>query len=137
VTFYGPSIMSGFAENGGMLPYMIRSVRKTLFSAEPTGVVEPNPEGWTAEFLEWNDPANQERNRALTPAGGPLFLQGEGIAEGRLSGGCLEVVEFLRVTSAWPVSATWRDALLFLEGGIPFRPLTPTSRANGPVPAWH
>jgi muramoyltetrapeptide carboxypeptidase LdcA involved in peptidoglycan recycling len=115
VTFYGPSIMSGFAENGGMLPYMVRSVRQTLFSAEPIGVVEPNRDGWTAEFLEWSDPANQDRKRALTPAGGPLFLQGEGVAEGRLFGGCLEVVEFLRGTPAWPDPGTWREAILFLE----------------------
>ena len=32
VSFYGPSFMAGFAENGGMFPYMVESVRRTLFS---------------------------------------------------------------------------------------------------------
>ncbi|HEY5062822.1 MAG TPA: LD-carboxypeptidase, partial [Gemmatimonadaceae bacterium] len=32
-TFYGPSFMSGFAENGGMFTYMESAVRRSLFSA--------------------------------------------------------------------------------------------------------
>ncbi len=35
VSFYGPAFMSGFAENTGMFPYMVESVRKTLFSDLP------------------------------------------------------------------------------------------------------
>ena len=31
VSFYGPSFMAGFAENCGMFPYMVDSVRHTLF----------------------------------------------------------------------------------------------------------
>ena len=45
VSFYGPSVMAGFAENAGMFAYMVSCVRKTLFSSEPVGVVEPNPNG--------------------------------------------------------------------------------------------
>jgi len=52
VTFYGPSMMAGFAENGGMFPYMTRSLRKAIFAAEPMGVIEPNTQGWTTERLE-------------------------------------------------------------------------------------
>lgn len=51
VSFYGSSMMTGFAENCGMFPYLVKSVRKTLFSTEPIGVLEPNLSGWTAEFL--------------------------------------------------------------------------------------
>jgi hypothetical protein len=35
-----PSIMAGFAENGGLFPYMVEAVRKALFSAEPLGEYE-------------------------------------------------------------------------------------------------
>ena len=45
VSFYGPSFMAGFAENGGMFSYMVESVRRTLFSTQPTGVIEPNRTG--------------------------------------------------------------------------------------------
>ena len=34
VSFYGPSIMLEFAENTGMFPYVVQSLRKTLFSSE-------------------------------------------------------------------------------------------------------
>jgi len=37
VTFYGPAIMAGFSENGGLFPYMTSSIRRTLFSAEAAG----------------------------------------------------------------------------------------------------
>ena len=33
VSFYGPSIMAGFAENCGMFPYMVKSLREHFFQA--------------------------------------------------------------------------------------------------------
>jgi muramoyltetrapeptide carboxypeptidase LdcA involved in peptidoglycan recycling len=80
VSFYGPSVMAGFAENAGMFPYTASSVRRTLFSPDPVGVVEPNPDGWTAEELDWAIPENQEKKRRLNPREGWRFLQGEGVA---------------------------------------------------------
>ncbi|MBN1139650.1 MAG: LD-carboxypeptidase, partial [Anaerolineae bacterium] len=67
VSFYGPAIMSGFAENAGMFPYMVESVRRTLFSSEPVGAIAPNLDGWTVEHLDWADPENQARKRTLNP----------------------------------------------------------------------
>jgi muramoyltetrapeptide carboxypeptidase LdcA involved in peptidoglycan recycling len=115
VSFYGPSIMAGFAENGGLLPYMLDSVRRTLFSAQPVGQVAPNTDGWTVEFLDWADPANQSRRRTLTPCTGWRLLQGRGTARGRLIGGCVEVLDWLRGTAFWPSPEAWRGAILFLE----------------------
>ncbi|HEX9941824.1 MAG TPA: S66 peptidase family protein [Thermoanaerobaculia bacterium] len=115
VSFYGPSVMAGFGENGGMFPYMVESVRRTLFSTEPIGALEPNRDGWTVEYLDWSIPGNQERRRTLNPSEPWRFLQGEGTAEGQLVGGCLEVVEFLRGTPIWPDGEVWDGAILFLE----------------------
>jgi len=115
VSFYGPSIMSGFAENGGLFPYMTKSVRRTLFQARPIGTIEPNSDGWTVEILEWGEPANQERKRAFNPCTGWKYLQGEGIRQGHLIGGCIEVLDWLRGTNLWPDLETWQDAILFLE----------------------
>lgn len=129
VSFYGPSFMAGFAENGGMFPYMVDAVRRTLFSAAPVGIIAPNREGWTVERLDWANPDNQRRKRALTAstdagdgAGGDIveggtwrFLQGSGVAEGHLIGGCLEVLSWARGTSIWPDAAAFDRAILFLE----------------------
>lgn len=115
VSFYGPSIMSGFAENGGLFPYTIRSLRRTLFSDRPIGELRPNRDGWTVERLEWADLDNQERRRKLNPSTGWNFLQGQGRHQGRLIGGCLEVLDWLRGTAFWPSLDEWDGAILFLE----------------------
>lgn len=115
VSFYGPSIMAGFGENGGLFPYTAESVRRTLFSSAPIGAVPPNQDGWTVEFLDWGRPELQSQRRALRPATGWRWLQGQGRASGPLIGGCLEVLDWLRGTPLWPEPAAWRDAILFLE----------------------
>ena len=115
VSFFGPAMMAGFAENGGMFPYMVDSVRRSLFSPAAIGKIEPNTGGWTAELLDWADPENQFRRRRLTPSTGWSFLQGQGVRQGHLMGGCLEVLDFLRGTDFWPESAAWENAILFLE----------------------
>jgi muramoyltetrapeptide carboxypeptidase LdcA involved in peptidoglycan recycling len=115
VSFYGPSIMAGFAENGGMFPYMVASVRRTLFSSSPVGRITPNTKGWTVEFLDWAEPAHQARRRKLNPSTGWHFLQGRGSHRGHLIGGCFEVLDWLRGTSVWPTPEQWRGAILFLE----------------------
>ena len=114
-SFYGPTVMAGFAENGGMFDYCADSVRGTLFSAEPVGTIEPNRGGWTAEFLEWADPSLNDRKRALTPSSGPRTLQGRGVARGPLLGGCADVLEMLKGTPWWPPLDAWRGAVLFYE----------------------
>ena len=125
VSFYGPTFMAGFAENGGMFPYMVESVRKTLFSAAPIGVITPNNAGWAVEELDWRNPENQSRRRQLNPSSGWNFLQGKGIVEGRLIGGCIEVLDWLRGTEFWPGPPEWENAILFLE-----------TSEEGPPPAY-
>lgn len=114
-SFYGPSLMAGFAENGGMHRFTADGVRKALFEVEPIGLVAPNEEGWTAERLEWGDPALQAQPRKLHPADPPRMLQGSGTASGRLLGGCAEVLEMAKGTVWWPPLAAWDGAILFYE----------------------
>jgi muramoyltetrapeptide carboxypeptidase LdcA involved in peptidoglycan recycling len=115
VSFYGPAIMAGFAENGGMFPYMVDSVRKTLFSSALIGNIAPNTDGWTVEMLDWADPENQPRKRKLNPSKEWKFIQGKGVRQGHLVGGCFEILDWLRGTDFWPGSNMWQDAILFLE----------------------
>ena len=115
VSFYGPSFMAGFAENGGMFPYMVDSVRCTLFSPEPVGVIEPNRAGWTVEHLPWENPENQSIRRKLIPCTDWKFHQNEGSVEGQLFGGCVEVLDWLRGTDYFPAATDLQGAVLFLE----------------------
>jgi muramoyltetrapeptide carboxypeptidase LdcA involved in peptidoglycan recycling len=115
VSFYGPSIMSGFGENGGMHRYLADSFRRAVFNPEPPGIVRPNVSGWTVERLDWANPENQSRVRQLSPSTGWRFLQGEGVHRGHLLGGCLEVLSWLPGTRLWPAPEAWSGAILFLE----------------------
>jgi muramoyltetrapeptide carboxypeptidase LdcA involved in peptidoglycan recycling len=114
-SFYGPTIMAGFAENGGMHGFAVDALRRAVFQSEPIGEIEANREGWTVEHLPWKDPENQNRRRRLTPSTGPRTLQGTGTVQGHLIGGCAEVLEMLKGSEWWPPPDYWNGAILFIE----------------------
>ena len=107
-SFYGPAVLSDFAENLRLPAYTEKWVKKALFSPEPLGQVEPAGE-WTAEFLRW-DIENQKTARRFQPNGGYRLLQGSGTVTGRLLGGCLEVFDWLRGTPLFFPSTTGNAA---------------------------
>lgn len=114
-SFYGPSIMAGFAENGGMHAYTADGISRALFSVEPMGLIPPNTEGWTVERTDWSLPAAEAPRRRLQPADAPRLLQGSGSVTGHLLGGCAEVLEMVKGTAWWPDPAAWQGAILFYE----------------------
>jgi len=115
LSFHGPTIMSGFAENCGMSPTSLDSFRRATFRAEPIGRLENGGEGWTAEHLDWSDVQNQEKARTRMPPSGPRLLQGNGIVRGPLIGGCAEVLEMMKGTAWWPPLPYWDGAIFFYE----------------------
>jgi muramoyltetrapeptide carboxypeptidase LdcA involved in peptidoglycan recycling len=114
-SFCGPAILSGFAENGGLHDYLRDSVKRTLFSSEPIGRIFENTNGWTVEKLDWFQPELQSQKRKLEPCTGWQWIHGSGVVEGRLIGGCLEVLDWLPGTDFWPDLHVWENAILFLE----------------------
>lgn len=114
-SFYGPTVMAGFAENAGMHELSKLAIRRVLFSSEPAGKLPKNTEGWTDEELDWSVPENQMRKRHLHAPVAPKVWQGRGTVRGRLIGGCAEVLEMLKGTEIWPHLDDWKDAILFYE----------------------
>ncbi len=112
-SFYGPSILAEFGENGGIYPYTLQWLRKILFSAEVPGIV-PAAAQWTGERIEWKQENWQLRKKMLSNTGYEV-LQGSGAVSGRLVGGCMDVFEFVKGTPLWPGDCVWEGALLFLE----------------------
>lgn len=97
-----------------MHEYTVESIKKTLFSNEVIGEIKPSPV-WTSQRLEWvieNKHISREMNEDNK---GYELLQGKGIAQGRLIGGCIEVLEFAKGTSLWPDKAYFKDSILFFE----------------------
>ncbi len=114
-SLHGPTVMSGFAENGGMSALTETSFRRAAFNAEVIGAMEANRGGWTTELLDWADPDNQSRSRRRMPSTGAKLLQGSGCVRGRLIGGCAEVLEMLKGSDWWPEPSYWDKCILFYE----------------------
>jgi len=114
-SFYGTSLMVGFAENNGMHDYQIVDIQRTLFSSEPIGEIAPNTVGWTSELLSWAAPNNQSISRKLETPAGWRWLQGNGKVQGELLGGCVEVLEMIKGTSIWVAPEDWTGKIMFLE----------------------
>jgi len=114
-SFYGPSLMAGFDENGGLPSFTVESVRQMLFSPSPTALISPNSDGWTIASWDWGNEKRNQKMRAHQTCSGWRWLQGSGQHRGRLIGGCLEVMDWLRGTPVWPEPSMWRNSILFLE----------------------
>ncbi|WP_217587591.1 S66 family peptidase [Lentibacillus saliphilus] len=112
-SFYGPAIMTDFAENIEMDSYTVEHIKRTLFSNEAIGQIDPAKE-WTSERLEW-DIFNKHTRRNMQPNKGYELLQGSGTVSGRLIGGCISVLEFAKGTAIWPEPSYWEDSILFFE----------------------
>lgn len=115
VSFYGPSVMAGFDENGGLLDYMRGSLRQVAFGSSDSVVFAPNTNGWTIDSFAWGDENRNAMRRKLQPRSGWKWLQGSGLHRGRLIGGCLDVMDWLRGTMVWPEPEVWRGSIFFLE----------------------
>lgn len=110
-SFYGPAVLTDFAENVEMHSYTINFIQRTFFSADPIGRIEPAKE-WTSEFLEWTHESNSQIKRKMQTN---QVLQGEGTVSGRLLGGGIEVLEFAKGTVLWSAMDDWKNCILFFE----------------------
>lgn len=112
-SFYGPAILSEFAENVCMFEYTTQWIEKVLFAGDVIGEIEASPI-WTSEYLPWVI-ENKETQRRMLPHPGFDWLQGTGIVTGRLFGGCIEVLEMAKGTEIWPDLSEFEDYILFFE----------------------
>jgi muramoyltetrapeptide carboxypeptidase LdcA involved in peptidoglycan recycling len=113
VAFYGPAVLCDLAENCGIRPFVAKAVQNALFEARPFPLEAA--ESWSEQLLDWRDPGNQERQREFTRSEGWVWLQGDSPVEGRLVGGCIDVLEFLKGTEWWISEKLWDGAIFFAE----------------------
>ncbi|MBP0980498.1 MAG: LD-carboxypeptidase [Oscillospiraceae bacterium] len=112
-SFYGPSILAEFAENNKMFDYTKHWVEKTLFSPAPLGEIKPCEE-YTDDYVPWTV-ETQHIDKKMKPNKGYELLQGSGVVQGRLIGGCLDVWEFVKGTDLFPDKKYFDGAILFFE----------------------
>lgn len=115
-SFYGTSVMTGFAENVQMHEYTVTAIKQSFFSTNKIGKLSIPTEGWTKEYLDWQLPSNQMIQRKLEPVIQWEFIGcNQKIVQGRLLGGCVEVLQFINGTAIWPTLDIWEGCILFLE----------------------
>ena len=117
VSYYGAAIMCDFAEYVRINDYADRMIRDTLFDPKPTLSVPSAPYWYDDEDERiWWKPENVNVQKKYHPEEiGYELLQGGGVAEGPLLGGCLDVFIELTGTPIWPSLDEWQGKILFAE----------------------
>jgi muramoyltetrapeptide carboxypeptidase LdcA involved in peptidoglycan recycling len=115
VSFQGPMIMTELAMQGEMHDYTVEHAEKVFFE-NSIGEVEPS-EKFTDETLDWNDPENLEKYREMEDNPGWEWYNTSGeTVEGRIWGGCLDVVEInLQANKPLPEPEELEGKVLALE----------------------
>lgn len=117
ISYYGASIMTNFSEYGKINDYTASMIRQTLF--EPKETLEiPSAPYWyddEDEKIWWKEENIHVFKQYHPEEIGYEVLQGAGIVEGPLLGGCLDVFIELTGTPLWPTREEWRGKILFLE----------------------
>ncbi|MFW5797580.1 MAG: S66 family peptidase [Spirochaetota bacterium] len=115
VTFYGPSVMAGFAQTDSLPREFAEHVEDFFFGDWDNYTYTPFPR-FTHGYEDWSNPAAAGACLPFHENPGPRTIQaGNGVATGRLWGGCLEVLELLKGTPYWPSPDFFEGKILFLE----------------------
>lgn len=114
VSFYGPSIMCEFGEYVSMFEYTEEAIRNILFNDSTNYKILPSSH-WSDDFVPWHEDNIRIDKKLKTDIRGYEVLQGNGIVEGHLLGGCLDVFMMCIGTEIWPSINEWKDAILFIE----------------------
>lgn len=114
VTFDGPAVMAGFAQMRNLPPSFATHIIQMLF--HPSDTYEYHPyDVYSDGYPEWANKADAGKVNPPRKNTGWNWIQGESIVEGRLFGGNIEVLEWLRGTRYWPSLDFLQDKILFLE----------------------
>lgn len=110
VTFYGPAVLTQFAENPRIFSYTEDCLEKALTNIQPVGEIKPSS-NWTDETLDWFKKDDLRRPRKMKRNKGWQWLK-VGKAEGPILGGCITSMMHLRGTKYWP---KFSGSILFWE----------------------
>lgn len=110
VTFYGPAVLTQFAENPKIISYTEMYFKKALMMNQPLGKIRPSTQ-WTDEILDWFEKEDLKKPRKMKKNKGWKWLR-RGKAEGKILGGCITSMLHLRGTEYWP---DFSNSILFWE----------------------
>ncbi|REH91389.1 LD-carboxypeptidase, partial [Staphylococcus felis] len=113
VTFYGPALLTDFAENVALDRYTLDYLFRLIGDVRALGYIETSP--YTRRFgLRWEESLKDiEREKTLNS--NYVLIQGNQPASGPLIGGCFESLDKLRGTPYFPDINEFNDKILFIE----------------------
>jgi muramoyltetrapeptide carboxypeptidase LdcA involved in peptidoglycan recycling len=114
VSYYGGAVMTTLGRGGAMNPHDEESFTQAFLGS---GWYDLRPaEAFSDMSLDWADPANLEREPEMLPGAGWQWHGGNQSVEGRLWGGCLEIVDYqLRAGRYLLDDAAYDGCVLYLE----------------------
>ncbi|MCH4889736.1 LD-carboxypeptidase [Acidaminobacter sp. JC074] len=109
-TYYGPSVMAGFAQMDEDIHYL-DNIKKFLQVSWDEYTLKLS-DYYVDGYKDWFKYPNKflERKTPYAP-----FESFGGDFEGKLFGGCIEVLEFMKGTKYWPELDFFNDKILFFE----------------------
>lgn len=114
VSFYGPSVMCEFGEYVRMFDYTKKAVEDILFGTWEEYSLLSSPE-WSDDYVCWQESNRDTAHKMKREQHGYEVINGDGIVNGHLLGGCIEVFMMINGTIIWPSLDEWRNAILFFE----------------------
>lgn len=117
VSYYGLAVMTTIAEYGKIDDYVFEMMKKTLFEPQEKLNLYKAPYYYDDddEKIWWDEKNINVLRNYHEDEHGYEVLQGSGIVEGKLLGGCLDVFIELLGTKLWPDLEEWKDKIMFLE----------------------
>ena len=114
VSFHGPAIMAGFSQIASLPARFKEHLCEILFNSDAEYEYKAYPV-FCDGYPDWSISSSVGKTNNLNSGDGWHFLNGSGIVQGQLFGGCLEVLEFLKHTEYFPESDFWHNKILFFE----------------------
>lgn len=115
VSYYGLSVMNNWAEYVEINPYTKQAIKQMLFEPQTETDIPCSDFCSYDEDKVWWCEKHMEESTPRYPNTGYEILQGHGIAQGELFGGCVDVFPELLGTSLWPPLSDWKGKILLLE----------------------
>ena len=114
VSYYGPCIMGEFSEYVKMFDYTKDAFINMILN-DSTNYEIKSSKYWSKDFIPWGEEnINKEKELSLEEHGYEV-LQGNGVINGEILGGCLDVFPMIVGTDIWPNIDGWKDKILLIE----------------------
>lgn len=113
-SFYGPCILSDFAQYGDMFDYTVDAINNIFFDANSHFEIK-KCDYFTNEHFEWCEENINKKKRKIHDDKGYEVLQGRGKVNGKLLGGCIELLDMINGTEIWPSLDEWKNKIMFIE----------------------